>query len=161
MAAAVAYYISLSLLPTLLLLASGMGLFLKWTDSGHEARRYVISVVSEQANATVAESIDHILTDVEDLAIYSGPLGLATLLMASLAIFSQFDRAFDRIYRVESAQHANPIAMIGSQLSYRLRAFVMLVALGIAVIAIFISGCLLYTSPSPRDATLSRMPSSA
>ena len=25
----------------------------------------------------------------------------------------------------------------------------------------FISGCLLYTSPSPRDATLSRMPSSA
>ena len=25
----------------------------------------------------------------------------------------------------------------------------------------FINGCLLYTSPSPRDATLSRMPSSA
>ena len=25
----------------------------------------------------------------------------------------------------------------------------------------FVSGCLLYTSPSPRDATLSRMPSSA
>ena len=26
---------------------------------------------------------------------------------------------------------------------------------------IYLSGCLLYTSPSPRDATLSRMPSSA
>ena len=25
----------------------------------------------------------------------------------------------------------------------------------------FLNGCLLYTSPSPRDATLSRMPSSA
>ena len=26
---------------------------------------------------------------------------------------------------------------------------------------VFLHGCLLYTSPSPRDATLSRMPSSA
>ena len=29
------------------------------------------------------------------------------------------------------------------------------------LINIAINGCLLYTSPSPRDATLSRMPSSA
>ena len=28
-------------------------------------------------------------------------------------------------------------------------------------VAFYSSGCLLYTSPSPRDATLSRMPSSA
>ena len=36
---------------------------------------------------------------------------------------------------------------------------------GIAALALLVSGilrvCLLYTSPSPRDATLSRMPSSA
>ena len=31
-----------------------------------------------------------------------------------------------------------------------------IIGLGVSV-----SGCLLYTSPSPRDATLSRMPSSA
>ena len=29
------------------------------------------------------------------------------------------------------------------------------------VVAVLMAGCLLYTSPSPRDATLSRMPSSA
>ena len=34
-------------------------------------------------------------------------------------------------------------------------------ALGYAALSIDIYGCLLYTSPSPRDATLSRMPSSA
>ena len=28
-------------------------------------------------------------------------------------------------------------------------------------LVLFVEGCLLYTSPSPRDATLSRMPSSA
>ena len=32
--------------------------------------------------------------------------------------------------------------------------------MGIETVAVF-SDCLLYTSPSPRDATLSRMPSSA
>ena len=32
---------------------------------------------------------------------------------------------------------------------------------GIALVAGLLLGCLLYTSPSPRDATLSRMPSSA
>ena len=31
----------------------------------------------------------------------------------------------------------------------------------LAIVARLIKGCLLYTSPSPRDATLSRMPSSA
>ena len=41
MAAAVAYYLALSLLPTLVLLASGLGLFLKWTDTGHEAHDYL------------------------------------------------------------------------------------------------------------------------
>ena len=33
--------------------------------------------------------------------------------------------------------------------------------MGIAHLQLPIYGCLLYTSPSPRDATLSRMPSSA
>ena len=33
--------------------------------------------------------------------------------------------------------------------------------LGTALLTLLGVGCLLYTSPSPRDATLSRMPSSA
>ena len=34
--------------------------------------------------------------------------------------------------------------------------------LGIILVGVeLVTGCLLYTSPSPRDATLSRMPSSA
>ena len=35
------------------------------------------------------------------------------------------------------------------------------IMLGIAVIAVQVITCLLYTSPSPRDRTRSRMPSSA
>ena len=35
------------------------------------------------------------------------------------------------------------------------------IAVGAELIRVEVEGCLLYTSPSPRDATLSRMPSSA
>ena len=35
------------------------------------------------------------------------------------------------------------------------------VGLTLLSIVLLLAGCLLYTSPSPRDATLSRMPSSA
>ena len=140
MAAAIAYYLSLSLLPTLLLIASGFGFFLKWTDSGVEARSYLLRIVQEQANETLAESLHHMLLDVEQMAVYSGPLGIVTLLMASLAIFAQLDRAFDRIYRVPSQTHGNPLAMAGAVLTYRLRAFGMLVSLGFVVIAIFVAG---------------------
>ena len=38
---------------------------------------------------------------------------------------------------------------------------VSVVLLGLSVLTDALQGCLLYTSPSPRDATLSRMPSSA
>ena len=52
------------------------------------------------------------------------------------------------------------IKMDGQAVSdYALR--VQACALGQASAAILQEGCLLYTSPSPRDATLSRMPSSA
>ena len=36
-----------------------------------------------------------------------------------------------------------------------------IIGLGVIILLTSFKGCLLYTSPSPRDATLSRMPSSA
>ena len=38
---------------------------------------------------------------------------------------------------------------------------VVVVVAVVAVVVVAVVACLLYTSPSPRDATLSRMPSSA
>ena len=52
---------------------------------------------------------------------------------------NKLDRKFDRLINILGADHAGYIKRISSS----------------------VEACLLYTSPSPRDATLSRMPSSA
>ena len=140
MAAAVAYYVALSALPTLLLVAAGLGLFLKWTNSGHEAHEYILTMVSDQANPELAKSIDRLLMDVEELAIYGGPLGALTLLFAALAMFAQLDRAFDQIYRVELPRQTNMLASPWSLVQYRFRAFAMILGLGLVVVSIFCAG---------------------
>ena len=140
MAAAVAYYVALSFLPTMLLFASGLGLFLGWTDSGHEAHDYLIQMVHERTDASLADSIQRALEDIEQLAVYGGPLGAVSLFLASLAIFAQLDKAFDRIYRVTHPSHANIIYAALGILKHRLRAFAMLFGLGCAVIGIFCAG---------------------
>ena len=54
------------------------------------------------------------------------------------------------------------IALVGGLLGEWLGArFKLQLPLLLAFGGAFLLGCLLYTSPSPRDATLSRMPSSA
>ena len=66
---------------------------------------------------------------------------------------------------------AGPYAFLSPALTYQLLVPLLLIVVGFASLArereartdqlVFTMACLLYTSPSPRDATLSRMPSSA
>ena len=59
-----------------------------------------------------------------------------------------------------SAQNSNPLIPIGIVLVIVVIAFWIL-GFSSAFIVGLVLGCLLYTSPSPRDGLLSRMPSSA
>ena len=83
--------------------------------------------------------------------------GVGRWLLLVLAVLA-FDILLDRMFKMDFAQRA-----------------IMLVVMGLLAIGLFFwrvikplsnrisddAFCLLYTSPSPRDATLSRMPSSA
>ena len=85
------------------------------------------------------------------------------LLFVTLAIWFVFSIG---IFLFGAEMEASSIRPFGYPLSYYMTCQG---SLGIFVILIFwfagrqekIDDCLLYTSPSPRDATLSRMPSSA
>ena len=58
------------------------------------------------------------------------------------------------------AEGPDPTLVVAGRMTNGVNKFVLL-AIPFFILSGHLMGCLLYTSPSPRDATLSRMPSSA
>ena len=92
--------------------------------------------------------------------------GMAGLLSLLLLGFSQigisneiFDLSKDTMILAEVTEEVSPVAEAAEEtptLDTGDTAWMI-----VATILVIVMACLLYTSPSPRDATLSRMPSSA
>lgn len=72
MAAAVAYYVGLSLLPLLLVLISGIGVFFQFANSGQRAEDQLLKTVSEQLSPTISGALSEALAQVE-IGVQSGP----------------------------------------------------------------------------------------
>lgn len=140
MSAAVAYYAVLSMFPLLLILTSGLGVFLKWTNEGQDAQHYIFTAIGEQVSPALAENVQMALNQVQQQASFSGPVGFVTLLIASMALFAQFERAFDRIWNVNTPRSVTFWQTAKRVITHRLRAFLMLICLGIAIVAVFFAG---------------------
>ena len=143
MAAAVSYYLALSLFPVLLILTSALGIFFKWTDSGHDARDYILQVISNQMAPALADSIAQTLVHVEDYSSVSGPVGLVVLFGSALAIFSQFERGFARIWSVPVERQPTLLESARQMMGARLRAFGLLCSMGLMLVAVFIASIVL------------------
>ena len=140
MASAVAYYASLSFFPIVLLLITGMGLFFELTQRGRDAESEIVGVIQEQVSPTVGEQVAQVLDQVSENVTVSGPVAIGTLLFTAIAIFAQFDTAFDRIWGVRDDRNLGMLASIRYVLVVRLTAFLMLGGLAIAVLTIFTLG---------------------
>lgn len=143
MSAATAYYVGLSFFPLLLVLIAGVGLFLENTHLGQNARQEVISAIAKNMSDQLADYVKQSLNVVQERSVISGPLGLLTMLITSLAAFAQFDSAFDRIWRVPSRNSKSIISMAMALLIQRGRAFLLLFGLGIFVVVVFLAGMVL------------------
>jgi membrane protein len=143
MAAAVGYYAALSFFPILLILISGLGMVLRWSPWGADAETQVVTAISDYASPAVAKNVGQILSQVQKKAALGGPLGLGILLFASLALFVRFEQAFDRIWDVEPRAGRGMVQSIRSILFFRMRAFLMLLAVGGLVVVVFVSGLVL------------------
>ena len=137
LAASVTYYGALSLFPLMMILTSAVGFFLKWTDYGQDARQQILRAMGEQLSPMLAENMRHALEQVQEHAGYGGPIGALTLLFAAIAIFAQFERAFDRIWNVRSPESATHFQSVLRLVRFRLRAFVMLISLAAMIVAVF------------------------
>lgn len=145
LSAGVAYYVALSLFPVLLMLIAGLGFFFGQTDMGQQAETHLIEAVEEQLSPGLGHQIQEVFDEVRGKAIVGGPLGILTLLIAGLAMFAQFDHAFDRIWNIEPNRNRGLWQSLLRSLKTRLKAFLMLLALGAMVVIVFASGMAITT----------------
>ncbi len=143
LAAGVAYYGALSFFPLLLTLISGIGLLLKFTSAGRNAETELLNAVGLQFSPALQVHMATALDQVRSGAETTGPIGLITLLFGAMAIFVQFETAFDIIWNVEPPESRGIFAAIRRVIFHRTLAFLMLCGLGVLLLMILISGIVL------------------
>jgi membrane protein len=145
MAGAVAFYAALSFFPLLLVLIGGLGALMRTTELGQDARQHVLDFIEDYASLTARENTAQILDQVGEQWNVGGTLGGVFLLFAAAAMFVQFEHAFDRIWNTQDRQSRGFVGAVRNLVVYRLRAFVMLLALGGLVLVGFIANLTLTT----------------
>ncbi|HEX3657422.1 MAG TPA: YihY/virulence factor BrkB family protein [Pirellulales bacterium] len=145
LAAAVAYYAAFSFLPLVLVLLSGIGFVLRASESAHAEQQAVLDLITQSTSPDFSRQIEGIIETVKNQAPVGGPLGIVTLLLGAMALFAQIDSAFDRIWNVGPVQHTTFFAWVHRVLVDRLKAFLMLLSLGVLVMASFVMGMVLAT----------------
>ena len=98
MAAAMAYYVALSFFPLLIVLTAGVSAAMEWTIGGQDARRQILSVIEQQSSPALREQVERALATVSRGALAGGIVGFIVLLVTSIAIFAQFESAFEKIW---------------------------------------------------------------
>lgn len=140
MAAAVAYYLGLSLFPMLLILISILGWLLGSTEVGRNAEQQVLETVGEHASPEVEEYVRQLLGQVQDQSAVGGRIGVLGVILIAIAAFVQFERAFDRMWELPARDRKGLIAGLKLALWERGIAFLMLLVLAVLVVAVFVAG---------------------
>lgn len=143
LAAAMAYYALLSLFPILLILIATVGFLLRLSPGVQSARKTLLELAAQSTSPAVAENIADVLEQVRLHAGLGGPLGLATLVLAAIGIFSQLETSFDRIWKVRGSPWKGVGGAVLNALVHRLRAFLMLLGVVLVVVAAFVAGIVL------------------
>lgn len=136
LAACVAYYATISLFPLLMVLIAGLGIFLRFTPFGQSSEVFVLTVIAQETTDDVARQVNAAFQQIETQALLSGPLAMVGLVVAAMAVFAQFERAFDKIWKIDSPAFDGYVSAARREVAHRVKAFVVLFSLG-AVVALF------------------------
>ncbi len=138
-AAAIAYYLALSLFPLMLVLIAVLGWACRFTATGQTAQQHILTAVAEQASPALSEQIAKTLSSVETSATTGGVLGVGMLLVTALALFTQIDYAFDKIWDKAAGAKPGWRAWIRRLAFGRLKALLMLMGVGAFIILVMIA----------------------
>jgi len=137
LAASVAYYLALSLFPMFLLLFSGLGIFLRYTQSGFDIQQQILETVENQTTPEVRSQVDQVLDSLTSQSLVGGPTVLITAIVAAIGVFAQIDRGFDKIFRIAPQKDRSLFWTIIRVLRQRFSAFLMLLSLGGLMVVLF------------------------
>ncbi len=140
MAASVSYYLALSLFPMVLLLFSGLGIFLKFTQMGQDAHQKLFDLVRQQASPAVEATFRQVVEQFENQSLVSGPTGLLAAILTAIGVFAQIDRGFDRVWRIKRDRAQTLQHSIANVIHHRMSAFLMLFSLGGMIAGLFVAG---------------------
>jgi membrane protein len=154
LAAATSYYMALSFFPLLLLLLSVAGFVFRFTGWGQGTQQWLLTMLADQAAPSLANQVQVALSSLESRAILTGPVGLITLLLASIGVFVYIDNAFDRIWNLPPEKSSNFFDFIRRFLTHRLRAFLYMLGLGLLITACFLVNMSLSTIQTLTEDTL-------
>src|SRR5882724_8950097 len=138
LAAAVAYYTALSFFPLLLVLVAGLSIVMEGTSAGRDAQERLLHEVQQQTAPVLSEQIERALSTVNSRARTSGRFGFLVLLATSIAIFMQFESAFDKIWSIPPDRRKTWQIWVRDSLAIRLRALSILVGVGLFVILVIV-----------------------
>lgn len=158
MAAAMAYYFALSLFPLLLVLVAGLGVALQSTVAGQDAQERLLVAIEEQVSPELSSQIGRALKTVSINAPSRGPIGFAVLLVTAIAIFTQVDHAFNRIWRLPDEPEQSWLTWVGQLAFQRFKALLMLLAAGAFVLAATISSLVWSAVQAVIEPTLELVP---
>ncbi len=134
-AAGIAYYVALSFFPLLLVLVAGLGWALEGTAFGQDVQQQLLTSLEQQVSPDLARQVERMLRIVSERAGTSGPIGFVVLIISAIAIFSQLDSAFDRIWRLPTDPHEGWYHWVTRLLIVRLKALGMLIGVGGFIVA--------------------------
>lgn len=137
LAAATAFYVSLSFLPLLLVLIGILGFALRFSPSLQNAEQQLLSIIAQDLSADFAERAQVVLQQVKQEASVGGPVGFLVLLVVVYTLFYHVDYALIRIMRIKPPQY-DTWAVVRTALIDRLKAFLLMCLLGVIVIGAFV-----------------------
>jgi membrane protein len=143
LSAAMAYYAAFSLFPLCLILISILGFVLHFSQRADDAQVVLLEQVKQQVSPWLADQLQALLAGVKANAGFSGPLGIAALLAAAIAVFLQLDYIFGRIFGASNGSAKGLWACVRTVLYDRLSAFLMLLAAGALLLSLFIANVIL------------------
>ncbi|MDZ4659810.1 MAG: YihY/virulence factor BrkB family protein [Bythopirellula sp.] len=142
LAASVAYYTALAFFPLLLILLSTFGVFLHVSESGPAAEEQILDAIGDQFSPNLQTQVAKALEQLQEQASLGGPVGIVALLVVVIALFSQIDLAFNRIWKLHE-QDRGIWGTVVDIVFVRIKAFLMLLGLLCVLLVIFASGIML------------------